>query len=180
MPGMRTRRPRIVPIVLALAATIGPLACSGPPVRLRADDRPPGASAPSEEAIAERVARVVALHNAERVEEDLPKLVVSPRLEAAARRHAEDMARRRVMSHKGADGTSPMERIEQTGYAYRRAGENVAYGRHDPATLMKGWMDSPPHKKNVLGSFSQIGAACAIAEDGTAYWCVTFGRPNRP
>jgi uncharacterized protein YkwD len=44
---------------------------------------------------------------------------------------------------------------------------------------MKGWMDSPPHKRNILGSFSQIGVACATAEDGKRYWCVTFGLPAR-
>jgi uncharacterized protein YkwD len=36
-------------------------------------------------------------------------------------------------------------------------------------------MDSLHHKQNILGSFSQIGVACAIDEDGKRYWCVTFG-----
>jgi uncharacterized protein YkwD len=43
---------------------------------------------------------------------------------------------------------------------------------------MKAWMDSPGHKKNVLGEFSEIGAACAVGEDGATYWCVTFGLPK--
>ena len=41
------------------------------------------------------------------------------------------------------------------------------------------WMDSPPHKRNIFGSFSQIGVACATGESGKRYWCVTFGLPNR-
>ncbi len=51
-------------------------------------------------------------------------------------------------------------------------------GSHD-GRLMKGWMESPPHKRNILGSFSQIGVAYATAEDGKRYWCVTFGLPAR-
>jgi uncharacterized protein YkwD len=41
-------------------------------------------------------------------------------------------------------------------------------------------MKSPPHKRNILGNFSEIGAACATASDGTLYWCVSFGLPARP
>jgi uncharacterized protein YkwD len=44
---------------------------------------------------------------------------------------------------------------------------------------MKGWMNSPTHKANILGSFTQIGAAYATASDGTPFWCVTFGLPAR-
>ena len=40
-------------------------------------------------------------------------------------------------------------------------------------------MNSPHHKQNILGSYSQIGVACAIGESGKRYWCVTFGFPNR-
>jgi uncharacterized protein YkwD len=89
------------------------------------------------------------------------------------------MAARDRMTHKGGDGSGPIERIKATGYAYRRAGENIAAGRFTVERLMNGWMDSPPHKRNILGSFSQIGVACATSESGKRYWCVTFGFPNR-
>jgi len=171
--------PRRLRLLAATVAAIGLGACNGPPTRLRADDRPP-ASVPTDAEVADRVARVIDLHNDERAARKLSTLEVSPRLTRAARRHADDMARRKVMAHKGGDGSSPFDRIEATGYLYRRAGENVASGRFTPERVMKGWMDSPPHRRNVLGSFSQIGVACAIAEDGTSYWCATFGLPMRP
>jgi uncharacterized protein YkwD len=44
---------------------------------------------------------------------------------------------------------------------------------------MKGWMNSPHHKQNILGSYSQIGVVCAIGESEKRYWCVTFGLLNR-
>jgi uncharacterized protein YkwD len=165
-------------LALAVAVSLTSAACTGPPRRVRADDLPPEAP-PSAKEIAERVTKVVALHNEARAKEKLNSLEVSPRLTKAAQRHADDMAKRREMSHKGSDGTMPGERIKDAGYIYRRSGENVAYGRWTPERLMEGWMGSPPHKKNILGSYSQIGAACAIAEDGRSYWCVTFGLPLR-
>jgi uncharacterized protein YkwD len=81
--------------------------------------------------------------------------------------------------HEGSDGSTPIERIKAAGYTSGRAGENVAAGRFSVDKLMKGWMNSPHHKRNILGSYSQIGVACAIGESGKRYWCVTFGLPNR-
>ena len=89
------------------------------------------------------------------------------------------MAAHGKMTHKGSDGSSAMKRILATGYNYRRAGENVATGNFTVDGLMKGWMDSAHHKRNILGSFSQIGVACATGENGKRYWCVTFGLPAR-
>jgi uncharacterized protein YkwD len=40
-------------------------------------------------------------------------------------------------------------------------------------------MNSEIHRHNILGSFSQIGAAIALDEKGTPYWCITFGLPRR-
>jgi uncharacterized protein YkwD len=123
--------------------------------------------------------KLIAAHNQIRAEAKLAALAVSNKLQTAAEQHARDMAERRKMTHEGSDGSSPLDRIKAQGYNYRRAAENIAAGRYTLDRLMNGWMESPPHKKNILGSFSQIGAACAIAEDGKRYWCVTFGLPAR-
>jgi len=124
-------------------------------------------------------AEVVKVHNRIRADAKLPALAISPKLQAAAMQHAKDMAAHGKMTHTGSDGSSSIDRITAQGYQYRRAGENVAAGRFTIDRLMKGWMDSPPHKRNILGSFSQIGVAYATAENGKRYWCVTFGLPAR-
>ncbi len=182
MPEMK-RSLRLVIAVLVASATLALASCSGPQRRLRADDRvqdPDRGAPPTDDEVVKTVAEVVGLHNKLRAKEKLNSLEVSPKLAKAARRHADDMAKRKEMGHKGSDGSAPADRITDAGYKYRRVGENVAYGRWTPDQLLKGWMDSPPHRHNILGSYSQIGVACAIAEDGTAYWCVTFGLPIRP
>jgi uncharacterized protein YkwD len=119
------------------------------------------------------------LHNQARAEVRLPSLAVNKKLEAAADGHARDMAKRHTMTHTGEDGSSPTSRILAQGYPLKRCGENVAFGRYTLEKLMKGWIESPPHKANIFGNFSQIGVGYAVAEDGTAFWCVTFGLPLR-
>ena len=53
---------------------------------------------------------------------------MSTKLQAAAEKHAKDMAAMDKMTHKGSDGSSSIQRIVAKGYKYRRAGENVAVG----------------------------------------------------
>jgi uncharacterized protein YkwD len=174
------RSPGLAFAVLVASATLALASCSGPPTRLRADALPSQDPPPSAQEVARQIEKVFALHNELRSKDKLNSLEISPKLTKAAQRHADDMAKRQKMGHTGSDGTAPADRIVEAGYKYRRCGENVAYGRWEPDRLMKGWMDSPPHRKNILGSYSQIGVACATAEDGKTYWCVTFGLPIRP
>jgi uncharacterized protein YkwD len=138
-----------------------------------------GAAKPTDFDPATAVDDVLKAHNRLRAEAKLPRLTVSRKLQAAAEMHAKDMASRKKMTHKGSDGKSVVARITAEGYRFRRAGENIAAGRFSVERLMKGWMESPPHKRNILGSFSQIGVAYATAEDGKRYWCVNFGLPAR-
>lgn len=142
-------------------------------------DDPPGRSDDKPDDLAELEAQVLEAHNKIRLEAKLPRLERSKKLEAAARRHALDMAKNKAMTHTGSDGTTPFDRMKAAGYVYRRAGENVAFGKFGVERLMKGWMDSPTHEENILGSFSQVGVACATGSDGKRYWCVTFGYPMR-
>ncbi|AMV39691.1 CAP domain-containing protein [Planctomyces sp. SH-PL62] len=117
------------------------------------------------------------LHNRARAERKRTRVEISPELQEAAQLHAEEMAGRGQMTHKGADGSSVADRVQNLGYRYRRCGENVAYGHYSPELVMRGWLTSPPHRKNILGDYRQVGLGYATAKDGTPYWCVTFGLP---
>jgi uncharacterized protein YkwD len=157
--------------------------CSSQPVRsspaLQRDDPTRSPSKPiSPVELDELRTQVVEAHNKIRAEAKLTKLTVNRKLTAAAQAHAEDMAARRRMTHTGGDGSSSTERVKARGYRYFRTGENVAAGRLSVDRVIKGWMDSPGHKRNILGGFSEIGVGCAVDEDGKRYWCVTFGLPS--
>jgi uncharacterized protein YkwD len=178
---LRTQRDGLIVTFATLLVASSLMAHSGANVsaneRLRSQtaQNQPGAEFDPEAACDE----VVKAHNRLRAARKLPRLAVSSKLTAAAQRHAKDMAAHEKMVHKGSDGSSPIDRIKAEGYLYRRAGENIAAGRFNTERLMKAWVDSPHHKQNILGSFSQIGVACATGESGKRYWCVTFGLPIR-
>jgi uncharacterized protein YkwD len=170
------------PILAVSAAVV--VGCATVPARSQPPAPAGQASSRTEKAspepdLADLRAQVVEAHNRIRGAAGLPTLSVSDKLQAAAQAHAQDMAARQKMTHVGKRGSSPFDRIKSQGYPYRRAGENIAAGSFGVDRLMKGWMDSPPHKRNILGGFSQIGVGCAIGEDGKRYWCVTFGLPVR-
>jgi uncharacterized protein YkwD len=123
--------------------------------------------------------QLIEAHNRLRKAEKLSTLSPSKKLQAAAEAQARDMAARSKMTHEGTDGSTISDRVRAQEYDYRRIAENIAYGEFTIDQVMEGWMDSEVHRKNILGSFSQIGAAVAIDKDQVPYWCVTFGLPRR-
>ena len=56
------------------------------------------------------------------------------------------------------------------------AGENLAYGYETAADVLRGWMDSPTHRENILyPTFTKIAISVYVADDGTYYWSQEFG-----
>jgi len=120
---------------------------------------------------------LIKAHNRERAMEKLPPLRPNPQLAEAARDQARDMAEHQKLSHEGSDGSDPAKRVKRHGYKYQEVGENIADGQDSVAEAMRSWMNSRPHRKNILGDFTEIGAAVAADAEKTNYWCVVFGRP---
>ena len=101
---------------------------------------------------------MLALVNAERQSNGLPPLEMDDRLSSVARAHSIDMAQRGYFDHTDPDGQSPFDRIGAAGIAYFAAGENIAWGAATPESVVKGWMDSPGHRANILNEkFTRIG-----------------------
>jgi len=168
---------RRLALALSIALAVGGASCSSPPPAPPPVSRAPApAPAPGPSDVA---GRVVEAHNAERARRRLAPLALNAELESAAMGHAGDMAGRRKMSHRGGDGSSPFDRIKRTGYSFRAAGENVAYGFDEVESVMAGWMRSPGHRRNILGDYAEMGVGRATGKDGAAYWCVTFGTASR-
>jgi uncharacterized protein YkwD len=173
---VRLIQPRLAIAPLARAwVMLGPVGCIAWVPRPRASRAPSIADDRRDPAL--DLARLVAAHNRARARAGLTSLAVSESLTEAAQRHADDMAAHRRMAHRGSDGSSPFRRMERQGYRHERAGENVAYGQRTPEEVMNAWLNSPGHRRNILGKYSEIGAAYATDEGGIPYWCVTFGTP---
>ncbi|MCF6443941.1 CAP domain-containing protein [Nereida sp. MMG025] len=76
-------------------------------------------------------------------------------LNQVAARHAADMQRRGVLSHRGSDGSTVMRRVKRAGYCARLVSENVAQGWPNDAAVFQGWMASSGHRKNNLNKRMQ-------------------------
>lgn len=96
--------------------------------------------------------------NAKRGENGLGSLALSAVLSQAAQSKAADMAARNYWSHNTPDGQEPWVFINQVGYAYLAAGENLAYGFATSNDAIVGWMNSPGHRANILnGKYTEVG-----------------------
>jgi uncharacterized protein YkwD len=111
--------------------------------------------------------------NTERQKQRLPNLCYNSKLNKAAQLHSKDMARRKRMSHTGGDGSSPGDRITEQGYQWRTYAENVAAGQTSVSQVMRAWMNSPGHRRNILKSgISHFGTAVV-----NGYWTQKFAAP---
>ncbi|MBI4496227.1 MAG: CAP domain-containing protein [Deltaproteobacteria bacterium] len=118
---------------------------------------------------------LIALINQQRLQNNLPPLRQSDALCAAARRHSVDMAQNDFLSHTGSDGSSPWDRMRQAGYQLSAGGENVGAGFPTATDMVNGWMNSPGHRANILGSFCDLGVGYATGSSYGAYWTLDLG-----
>jgi uncharacterized protein YkwD len=52
--------------------------------------------------------------------------------------------------------------------------ENVAYGNQSAEEVVKGWLNSPPHKKNIEGNYTLTGIGVYKDRDGTIFFTQIF------
>lgn len=92
----------------------------------------------------------------------------SARLDAIARAHARDMARRNYFDHRSPEGQGLPDRLRARGYSYCYAAENIAWGRRSEAETFAGWMASPSHRRNILNPRAErFGHAAVPDPDGS-------------
>jgi hypothetical protein len=104
--------------------------------------------------------QIVDFTNTERERNGLPALKFDALLSEAARRKAEDMFTNGYWAHVAPDGTTPWDFITASGYNYVYAGENLAKDFQDSDNVVRAWMDSPSHQRNILNqNYKDIGVA---------------------
>lgn len=118
--------------------------------------------------------------NNQRRKNGLKPLTFDGKAYRAARAHSADMAKRDYFNHNSPDGKSVTDRLRKTGLVFRNVtwGENIACNYNYPNPLeqtVKGWMNSPGHRKNILNPRYQYGAI-GIAQDkeGKYYYTQVF------
>jgi uncharacterized protein YkwD len=100
--------------------------------------------------------------NATRAANGCAPVAANPQLTKAAARQANDMLVNGVVDHTGSDGSSPVQRITEAGYApYASVGEIIFWGTGFvgiPAAAVTWWMNSPGHRAIITD--------CALTDAG--------------
>jgi len=128
---------------------------------------------------------VLKLTNKERKKRGLKPLKWNETLAFAARYHAKDMAVDDYFDHnsynrvgkKLVETCTIFDRIESfINYPY--LAENISAGRLTPEEVVKAWMKSTGHRKNILNkNMTQLGVGYYFKEDAEYghYWVQNFG-----
>jgi uncharacterized protein YkwD len=106
----------------------------------------------------------------------LPALKMLPVASQLAARHSNDMAQKKVkFGHAGFDKriNAIARSLGQNAVA---GAENVANGYLDARAVVNGWINSPPHRKNMQGNYNLTGIGIAQAKDGTVFFTEIFIR----
>ncbi|HYJ79462.1 MAG TPA: CAP domain-containing protein [Longimicrobiaceae bacterium] len=155
-----------VAAVLALGACAAGAVQSPAPASGGSDPEPPSASA-------DRGREVARLVNAHRARIGCPALEWDALAAQAAQRHTDDMVRRSYFAHVSPEGQGPGERLRAQGAAWRAVAENIASGQETAAEVVRGWLASAGHRRNIEG--------CNYTRQGVGYargrWTHVFYTP---
>ena len=100
--------------------------------------------------------QILAFINKERLANGLSAVTRNGLLDQASYLKSQDMATKGYFAHTAPDGTSDIEFVKKIGYKYQAVGVNLAHGQFGgPEGLVRAWMNSEGHKKNILADFGQ-------------------------
>jgi len=105
---------------------------------------------------------LVTLTNHDRSQIGVPQVTEDTLLGKAAQAAADDMAKNGYFSHVSPDGKAPWYWLDQVGYHYSYAGQNLAVHFTDSENVQTAWMESPTHRANIVKpQYTKIGFGTA-------------------
>lgn len=107
-------------------------------------------------------------------------LTLDTKLRCAARFHSKDMGDKNFFSHTGSNGSSFTTRMNNAGYTWTAAGENIAAGQTTASAVVTSWMNSTGHCNNIMnGNYRHLGVGYYYKGTATYkhYWTQDFGKP---
>ena len=118
---------------------------------------------------------VLDLVNRYRKSKKLPPLEVSAAMEYQARRHSMDMATHRIpFGHQGL--SFRMKYITEKVQGVTDVGENVAFGNLSAEAVVRGWLNSPPHRKNIERAYKYTGIGVSRNMQNQLYFTQIFAK----
>lgn len=101
---------------------------------------------------------VVKYTNIERANHGLSELKIDNRVSEVAWYKSKDMEIHSYFSHTSPTYGSPFDMMRHYGISFRGAAENIARGYGTPQGVVKAWMNSEGHRRNILNeNYTHIG-----------------------
>jgi uncharacterized protein YkwD len=125
---------------------------------------------------------IISMTNEVRRREGLPVLLENDLLKRSTTMKTVDMASREYFAHENPDGRRLPDLLEDVGYSYTMAGENLAMGVATASDILQSWTKSPKHYANIVESnFTEQGVH--IVSGMSSGWPVVyvahhFGKPG--
>jgi uncharacterized protein YkwD len=119
--------------------------------------------------------------NAYRAQNGLAAWRPDDRLTQIAGAYAQHLADAHEMTHSLAPYGGLEKRLQDAGFAYSVAGENLGQGQTDIDDLFDGWRNSPAHDRGMRDPDATIfGIASAYRPDDQyqSYWCMIYAKPR--
>ena len=95
--------------------------------------------------------------NTERAKVGLSPLELYDPINETSQVKAKDMYDTSNFSHYSENLGYFYDQFDEIGMQYTAGGENIAFGYSTVSSVMKGWMNSPGHKANILGEYTHLG-----------------------
>lgn len=116
---------------------------------------------------------ILKLINIERKKKNLSPLVICSQLSEVAELKSKDMALENYFEHISPKYGTPFNMMNEFGIVYKAAAENIAKGYKTSEDVVKGWMESPGHRANILNSdYHKMGIGLYTSD--TSYWTQMF------
>ncbi len=151
--------------------------CAAPPPQLGPDGRPLPKAYKIGAADEGRITySMIDGINALRAAKGVPPVTLNSQLTAAAATHSRDMAVQNRPWHFGSDGSSPILRVQRTGYTGRMLGENISETYETEVETLSAWMELPDTRAVVLDPAARdAGFAWYQEPNGKIWWTLVTG-----
>ncbi|ARG98901.1 SCP-like extracellular [Legionella micdadei] len=117
--------------------------------------------------------------NEYRAKHGLKPLKLDSLMSKEAAKHSRDMARHAIpFGHKNFD--KRIHRIFAKIKQCQGGAENVAYNYKDGKDVVRNWLTSPGHRRNIVGNYNLTGIGLARDKKGKLYFTQIFLRTTNP
>jgi hypothetical protein len=124
---------------------------------------------------------LISLINSERTKNGISPLQSNPQLNQAAISKVQEMESQNYFSHFSPSGKRGVSFIDDQGFVYEKAAENLAVYYDSDEEIVAAWMNSAGHRQNILDpDFSETGIAAIVGKYNnfeTTYVVQFFAKP---